>query len=257
MFKILFSFVIALLISFPAGAEESAQQIVDKSWQLYRQAHDEKEQIHLTVTYKDGRKEEKSLIRWIRYDDRGEDKVTIKFSKPAMDDGLGLLTWRHADKADDQWLKLPSMEKVRRISSADQDKYFAGTDLTYEDTRQLLSERTKDFTYRTVKHDSQGWHIEALPKAGVTSGYGRRIMQINDKYAMTIIEYFSKDGKLLKTQQSSDISYSKGGLWRPGKIDITNQLLQRKSSLVMSDRKINTNLGGDIFSVKYLESSRR
>jgi len=84
----------------------------------------------------------------------------------AYKDVLGLLTWRHADKDDDQWLKLPSMEKVRCISTADQDKYFAGTNLTYEDTRQLMGERINSFTYRTITQDSQGWQIEALPKPG-------------------------------------------------------------------------------------------
>lgn len=246
------------LLSVAGHAEEmTAQQIVDKSWQLYRQAHDEKEQINLTVSYKDGRKEEKSLTRWIKYDDKGEDKVTIKFSKPAMDDGLGLLTWRHGDKVDDQWLKLPSMDKVRRISTSEQEKYFAGTDLTYEDTRQLLYERSRDFTYRTIMHDNQGWQIEATPKAGVASGYSKRILHINDKYAVQSIEYFGKDAKLLKVHQNNEISYGKGGLWRPGKIDINNQLLQRHSNLVMFDRKLNSGLPGDTFSMKYLESSRR
>jgi outer membrane lipoprotein-sorting protein len=250
-----------LLIVFTVGichAEElTAEQVVAKSWKLYRQAKDEKELVDLTVAYKDGRKEEKSLTRWLRYDDKGEDKVTIKFSKPAMDDGLGLLTWRHADKDDDQWLKLPSMERVRRISTAEQDKYFAGTDLTYEDTRQLMGERTRDFSYRIIKHDNQGWQIEAIPKQGIASGYGKRVMRFTDKYACTTIEYFGKDSKLLKIQQNSSITFAGNGQWRPEKIEIGNSLLQRSTVMTIRDRKINPGLSADIFSAKYLESTRR
>jgi outer membrane lipoprotein-sorting protein len=240
-----------------ASAEETAEQVVAESWKLYRQAADEKESIDMVVAYKDGRKEEKSLTRWLLYDAKGEDRVTIKFTQPAMDDGLGLLLWRHADKDDDQWLKLPSMERVRRISTAEQDKYFAGTDLTYEDTRQLMGERTKDFTYRIIQHDNQGWQIEGMPKQGVASGYGKRVMRFSDKYACTAIEYFGKDGKPLKAQQNSAITFSANGQWRPGTIEITNNLLQRSTVMNIRDRKINSGLSADIFSAKYLESARR
>lgn len=254
---ILLAGLLVAITPFHATAEDTAEQVVAKSWKLYRQARDEKEIVDLVVAYKDGRNEEKSLIRWLRYDDKGEDKITIKFSKPAMDDGLGLLTWRHADKDDDQWLKLPSMEKVRRISTADQDKYFAGTDLTYEDTRQLMGERTRDFTYRIIKHDNQGWQIEAIPKQGISSGYVKRVMRFSDKYTCSTIEYYGKDGKVLKTQQNSSITSSGNGQWRPGKIEIANNLPQRSTVMTIRDRKINPGLSADIFSVKYLESTRR
>jgi Outer membrane lipoprotein-sorting protein len=105
---------------------------------LFRQVTYEKERMEVNIIYKDGRKEEKVLTRWVHYDPAGEDKVTIVFSKPAREEGLGLFIWRHAKGDDDQWLKLPSMKEVRRISIADQSKYFAGSDITYEDSRQLI-----------------------------------------------------------------------------------------------------------------------
>lgn len=254
--KLLLTGLLVAILPLHAIAEETAEQVVAKSWKLYRQAKDEKEAVDLTVKYKDGRKEEKSLTRWLRYDDKGEDKVTIKFSKPAMDDGLGLLTWRHADKDDDQWLKLPSMDKVRRISTSEQDKYFAGTDLTYEDTRQLMGERTRDFTYRIIKHDNKGWQIEALPKQAGNSGYSKRVMYFSDNYACTAIEYFGKDSKMIKDQQNSGLTASGNGQWRAAKIEITNHVLNRSTFMTMKNRKLNSGLAADIFSTKNLESSR-
>lgn len=252
--------LLGLLIIIPCQgrAEESAEQVVARSWQLYRQFHDEQEQMELVIAYQDGRREEKALTRWIRYDsEKGEDKVVIRFVRPALDDGLGLLTWRHTDKEDDQWLKLPSMERVRRVSSADQDKYFAGTDLTYEDTRQLMGEQVRDFTYRMSRHDGKGWQIEATPKTGTASGYGRRVLWFNERYACTTTEYYGKGGELLKTQRNSEITYDKQGQWRPSRIEITNHLLQRATTMSIRERKLNPGLAPDTFSVKHLESSRR
>lgn len=236
----------------------TAGQIVAKSWELYRQVSDEKEIFEIEVTQSNGRREEKTFTRWTKYDaGKSEDKITVKFSKPAMDEGLGLLTWRHPDRSDDQWLKLPSLDRVRRISVSDQDKYFAGTDLTYEDTRQLVGERLKDFDYRLLKKEGEQWIIEALPKAGTETGYSKRIFRIDGRFAFIKIEYYAKDGKHLKTQTNSQLVYEKNGLWRTGLILLNNHLLNRKTSIKTVDRKLNNGFSSDYFSQKFLESRQK
>ena len=188
--------VVAMFILFVASvhagaAEMTAQEVVSKSWDLFRLARDEKELVHVAVAYRDGRREEKELTRWTRYEPSGEDKVTIRFSKPALDDGLMLLVWRHPGKNDDVWLKLPSFAQERRISTSDQGKYFAETDLTYEDTRQLIGERVRDFEYRIISKSGGGWTIEATAKPGVETAYGKRVFTIDRQYVFTKIEYYA------------------------------------------------------------------
>ncbi|OHB70140.1 MAG: hypothetical protein A2W17_00985 [Planctomycetes bacterium RBG_16_41_13] len=173
--------LICLNGNFALSVELDPEQIIAKSWQLYRQTPDEKETIEVVVSYHDGRQDAKTLTRWIKYDpDGGEDKIAVKFHKPAMDEGLGLLTWRHAQKSADQWLKLPSLEKVRRVSSGEQDKYFAGTDLTYEDLRQLIGERTRDFAYRLIQREGDMSVVEIVPNNGIETGYSRRVAWVNN-----------------------------------------------------------------------------
>lgn len=238
--------------------EINPEHIVAKSWQLYRQTPDEKETIEVVVSYRDGRQDTKTLTRWIKYDPDGEeDKIAVKFHKPAMDEGLGLLTWRHAQKNADQWLKLPSLERVRRISSGEQDKYFAGTDLTYEDLRQLIGERTRDFAYRLIRREGEQSVIEVLPNNGTETGYNRRVVWIDNKFVFHKMEYYGKEGKLLKIQMNKDITRLDNGLWRTDSIDVNNLLLNRRTSLRVLDRQLNGNLSAEIFSVKFLETKRR
>lgn len=245
-------FILFAAVGHPGAAEMTAQEVVAKSWELFRLAKDEKELVHVSVAYPDGRREEKELTRWIRYERSGEDKVTIRFSKPALDDGLMLLIWRHPGKSDDVWLKLPSFAQERRISVSDQGKYFAETDLTYEDTRQLIGERVKDFEYRIVARNNGGWTIEATAKPGIETAYGKRVFTIDTRNIFTNIEYYSKGGSLIKTQTNEQVRVDNDGRWRVDQVELENHQLKRKTTMKIVERKIDRNIPRETFSKKFL-----
>jgi hypothetical protein len=234
----------------------TAEEIVAKSWKLFRQADTERELVALAIEYRDGRKEEKQLERWTKYSSTGEDRVTIRFSKPAIDNGLSLLIWRHADGSDDVWLKLPSLNQERRISMRDQAKYFAETDFTYEDSRQLIGERIKDFNYRLVSEKDGVYIIEATPKANTESGYGKRIFHINTQWVFFRIEYYEKNGILIKVQNNGPFEIGQNGRWRPRHLEMDNVLLKRKTVMDIRERNIDQNLSSEVFSRKFLTGKK-
>jgi hypothetical protein len=257
MVKIIFGIIFLLLSSgIVQAAELSPEQIVAKSWEQFRNAKGEKETVKIVVVYADGRKEEKKLFRWTKFDSGSEDQITLKFFEPPLDRGLGLLTLRHPVKEDEQWLKLPSLKKVRKIAVGEQEKYFAGTDFTNEDVRQLIGEKTKDFTYRLVNKTGNVWTIEAVPKSGVETGYGRRVFQIDDKMVFLKIDYFGKNGEHIKTQTNSNIVFSKGNLWRANHVEVNNFLLKRKTVVDVESRDIDPQISPNIFAKDFLESER-
>lgn len=235
----------------------TAEQIIVKSYQLYRQTEYEKEEIEVLIQYYDGRQNEKGLTRWTKFDSSGEDKVAIKFSRPARDRGLGLLTWRYPDKGDKQWVKLPSLERVRGISASDQSKYFADTDITYEDARQLINEKTKDFNYILLRCEDEVWVIEALPKPGTETGYCKRFFWIDKRFVINKIEYFNKTGSLLKIQTNNRIHFIDSGIWRADCVTIDNRLLKRRTIMEVKERQIGINFASNIFCEQFLESERR
>ncbi|MFA4872179.1 MAG: outer membrane lipoprotein-sorting protein [Patescibacteria group bacterium] len=236
-----------------SAAELTAEQIMEKSWQLYRQLNTEQEFVSAIVKEEGGSSQAKAFIRWIKYDPAGEDKVVIKFTEPVLDKGLGLLTWRHVKSNDEQWLKFPSQNKVRRISLGDQGKYFAGLDFTYEDARQLIGERISQFNYRLLEIRAGDYLIEARSKPGVDSAYGKRIFWIDKKFAVNKIEYYDKNSKLIKTQENSEIKISDNGLWRPDTVVITNKLLNRTTYARFTERQIDLGLSAETFSQRFLE----
>jgi hypothetical protein len=246
--------IAVLMPPFAAFAEMTPEEIISRSWELYRQAKDEKESVKVAINYQDGRKEEKELVRWTKFDPSREDRITIKFTAPPLDRGLGLLTLRHSEADDEQWLKLPSFKKVRKVAAGEQEKYFAGTDFTNEDIRQLIGERTKDFNYELASREGTVWKIKASPKPGIDTGYGHRLLTIDDKFVMTGIDYYGKSGDLIKSQTSRKIVILPGGMWRVDDMKMKNVLLKRTTSISVASRDLDLDLSQRLFSKEFLES---
>ncbi|MBV1920171.1 MAG: MMPL family transporter, partial [Pseudomonadales bacterium] len=84
--------------------------------------------LTMTLTDKRGKKRVRETIGYRKY--FGKEKRTILFyKKPTNVKGTAFLTFDYPETAkdDDQWLYLPALRKVRRISAADRGDYFLGT----------------------------------------------------------------------------------------------------------------------------------
>ena len=84
--------------------------------------------------------------RWTfeRLGSHGRSKAVLRFSAPPEVKGVALLIVNHPDRASDQWLWTPAIERDRRIALQDRSTRFFGTDFSFED----LEERDVDqFAY--------------------------------------------------------------------------------------------------------------
>ncbi len=62
----------------------------------------------------------------------GGDKSLMEFLSPADVKGTKFLNYEHAKKDDDQWLYLPALKRVKRISSKNKSGAFMGSEFSYE-----------------------------------------------------------------------------------------------------------------------------
>lgn len=236
----------------------TGRQVIEITWQRYRQSVlDEWEHAQVEVVYR-GKVEQKELTRWIHYGTNREDRIAISFTKPARD-RIKALIYRHPGGRDEQWLKLPSLPSPRRVSLSDHT-FFAGTDLVYEDLRQLVGEQTTDFEYRLAEsqQESGRWvHVvEATPRPGVKSAYRKRLFTIErEQLAILRIQYFGEAG-LIKTQTSREVTVDQAGRWRVGAVEIENHHLSRRTNLRFVNRQINPGVPESVFDVSFLTSER-
>ena len=61
------------------------------------------------------------------------DKSIAIFESPRDVKGVAILSYAHKVKADDQWLYLPALKRVKRIASKNKSGPFLGSEFSFED----------------------------------------------------------------------------------------------------------------------------
>src|SRR4051794_9181497 len=112
--------------------------------------------------------------RWTfdRLGSHGRSKAVLRFIAPPEVKGVALLVVNHADRASDQWMWTPAIERDRRIALQDRSTRFFGTDFSFED----LEERDVDqYDYALLGDetidDAPAWKIQSTPKQSKSSQY--------------------------------------------------------------------------------------
>ena len=85
-----------------------------------------------------------------------------------------LLVVNHPDRASDQWMWTPAIERDRRIALQDRSTRFFGTDFSFED----LEERDVDQYDYTLAGDEAidgvaCWKVQSVPKQSKSSQYSK------------------------------------------------------------------------------------
>lgn len=196
----------------------------------------------------------------------GEEKKTVLFFKePTNVRGTAFLTYDYsdADKDDDQWLYLPALRKVRRISASNRGDYFLGTDFTYEDIKLAGRVDKNDYTYTVEKQSTLEVDgevvdvllVEAIPKTGEIAeelGYGKNRLWVNTaNWVVVKNESWDPKGKRLKTYTASDIRQV-DGIWTRHQLDIENHLTGHHTRFLFSDVDYQTDVPDRFFTSRAL-----
>jgi len=163
------------------------------------------------------------------------DRTRIEFNTPLDVRGMALLTHAHPKSDDDQWLYLPAMKRVKRITSGSRSGSFAGSEFSYEDLvghviekndyEWLRDEPCPDLPERTCHVNVQ------IPKAS-DSGYSKLVGWIDaENYRTYKVDYFDRRGALIKTMISSQFKLYKDRYWRAHNVLMTNHLTGKSTTM--------------------------
>ncbi|MHB1186967.1 outer membrane lipoprotein-sorting protein [Thiobacillus sp.] len=125
----------------------------------------------------------------------GETANLIRFVYPEDIAGTGLLSIDKADGDTDQWLYLPALDRVRRISSDRKGGRFVGSDLYFED---LQERKPSEDRHRLLGSQTENGILcevlESVPTDPKDSVYSKRISWIDPATAIAQrVDYFEKD----------------------------------------------------------------
>jgi hypothetical protein len=129
------------------------------------------------------------------------DKLLLVFDTPKPIKGTALLSFSHKHDPDDQWLYLPAMKRVKKITSRNKSGPFLSSEFAYED---LTAQELDKFNYRLLRVEPLSemacYVVERIPLDGY-SGYARQLVWL-DKAELRIqqIEYYDRRDDFLQLE---------------------------------------------------------
>ena len=185
------------------------------------------------------------------------DKSLSIFDTPADIKGTASLTYSHALKPDEQWLYLPALKRVKRISSKNKSGPFMGSEFAYED---ISSQEVEKYTYRYIKDEVLNgidcFVVERYP-AYKHSGYTRQVTWINKKeYRSEKIDFYDRKNVLLKTLNFSGYQQYLNKFWRADTMHMVNFQTGKSTILSWKDYKFKTGLEEKDFNRNSLKRAK-
>lgn len=166
----------------------------------------------------------------------GGNKSLFIFDDPLDVKGAALLTFSYKSKNDDQWLYLPALKRVKRISSGNKSGPFMGSEFAYED---MAYQEVEKYTYKYLRDEMlDGKPVFVLERYPVDrkSGYTRQILWVDkDEYRAWKIAFYDRKNALLKTLTFSGYQQYLEQYWRPNKMEMINHQTGKSTILNWQD----------------------
>lgn len=164
------------------------------------------------------------------------DRSLIVFDRPRDVEGTALLTHAHILMPDDQWLYLPSLKRIKRISSANKSGPFMGSEFAYED---FSSQEPAKFSYLWMREEpcpeptvDLTCHVVERRPLYEKSGYTRQITWIDtEDLQVRRVDYYDRKDALLKILVLTDYRLYNEKHWRAHDLYMVNQTNQKTTRL--------------------------
>ena len=221
--------------------EITALQVIEK---VYNRpvGDDMTSNLKMTLINSGGNERVREIKQFSRDFGKVEKRIMF-FVKPADVKNTSFMNWSYDEegKDDDQWIYLPALKKVKRISSDRKGDYFMGSDFTYDD---LGDRKPNDDTHKILREEKLNgedcYVIESTPK-DEDYMYSKTVTWIiKDKWIGLKKDFYDEDGDLLKTLTVNKYKDIKGFLI------ITNtemNNIQKNHKTVMELRNVKINSG--------------
>lgn len=185
------------------------------------------------------------------------DKSLLSFDNPRDIKGTAFLSHTHSLKPDDQWLYLPALKRVKRISSANKSGPFVGSEYAYED---LASQEVEKYKYKWLRDEAidgrDQYVIERYPQYK-HSGYTRQIVWLDkEMYQPTKLEFYDRKNAQLKTLLFLDYQQYLDQYWRPDRMEMTNHQTGKSTTLSWENYKFKNGLTDRNFDKNTLKRAR-
>lgn len=193
------------------------------------------------------------------------DQTIMMFHEPASVKNTRFLQIENDGQDDDQWIYLPDLGRVRRISGGQGEDSFMGTDFTYDD---MKSREIDDFVYEMLKEEEINGYdcyvVEAVPKNPEEEQYAKIISWVTKEHYVPLkVEMYHKDTKKLYKEMVVESKVEKvSGVWTVYSILMKNLDTGHSTRLYVKQQngkyllEYNKKISDRRFTQQYLKTGR-
>jgi len=170
------------------------------------------------------------------------DKSLVVFDNPNDIKGTALLSHAHILDPDDQWLFLPALKRVKRISSANKSGPFVGSEFAFEDFTAL---ELNKYDYKFLREEQvDGITMDVVERTPryENSGYTRQVSWLDQEvYQVRRVEFYDRRGDLLKTLTLNDYR-DYDGVWRSQRMEMVNHQTGKSTDFIYGEYQFDVGL---------------
>lgn len=213
--------------------------------------------VEMVLTNRHGQHSSRKMKSSTLEKDGEGDKTLILFEDPKDIKGTAFLSHTHILDPDDQWLFLPALKRVKRISSKNKSGPFMGSEFAYED---INSQEVEKYTYKYIseeEYEGKLCHkVERYPK-DPRSGYTKQVAwYAADNYLLLKVDYYDRKSKRLKTLFFKDYKEYLPNVWRAHVYHMVNHQVGKETVLTWSNFKFKNGLSDRDFDKNSLKRAR-
>ena len=230
--------------------EEKGYEIAARSDRTDRGFSDSSVKLNMVLRNAAGKESSRSLeIRTLEVQDENiGDRSLVVFDSPRDIKGTALLSHAQILDPDDQWLFLPALKRVKRISSTNKSGPFVGSEFAFED---FTATELNKYAYKWLRIEDCGDLtcdvIERYPRYE-NSGYTKQIAWVDQTtFQLRKLDFYDRKDSLLKTLALKEYREYEGGIWRAHHFTMQNHQTEKSTDLVYSDYQFKTGLTDNDF----------
>lgn len=197
-------------------------------------------------------------IRVVNLEMEGDgDKGLTVFDEPRDIKGTAFLSYSHALVADEQWIYLPALKRVKRISSSNKSGPFMGSEFAYEDISSFEIPKYNYLYLRDEVLEGIDCFVLELRPQYQYSGYTKSYVWVDKaEYRNQKVEYYDRKGSLLKVQRFTDYQLYLNQYWRAHTMTMDNKQNGKSTTLYWTNFKFKTGLTSADFKKNDLKRQR-
>lgn len=255
-----------LFLPYAAVSEtRDARTLLDEVQRLddgERHWRDRTRRMRITIHDRRGGERLRDLsMRTLRDEDPGgrDEKILAVFASPPEIRGTSFLQFQHRDRDADQWLYLPELRRVRKITSSVKHESFMGTDFSYRDMELLTdvlewssSEAKARLVGSSTIEGRPAHRIELTPVIRDV-GYERIVVVLtSDDLVLRAMEFYREGDEPVKKLELGRVS-------DVGRIPTAHEMVMRQPAegthtvVAISDVRYDQGLPEELFTKRSLE----